>query len=201
MSRFTACLLVLICVSAFAQEELKISENAKAYAEASVRFREAKIELLEEQMTAMRKAKASKQQIAAVKETLQKLQKADELPSLIMYCGEMKVGQMGVVMSKATDVALIGNPDITPLFRVINVLGKDSAIVSCEDKFTLILKGIDTTNFVTRRNEYITDEFIVTGTETYENVSGGSTTAFVLEKFTEREAAEAYAKTLKKKKK
>lgn len=201
MSRFAAYLLMLVFVSLFAQEETKISENAKAYAEAALRFKEAKIELLQEQMAAMRKAKASKQQMAAVKDTLQKLQKSDELPPLVMYCGDMKVGQMGVIMSKATDVALVGNPDITPLFRVINVLGKDSAIVSCEDKFTLIVKGIDTTSFVTRRNEYITDEFIVTGTETYENVAGGSTTAFVLEKFTERGAAEAYAKTLKKKKK
>lgn len=104
-------------------------------------------------------------------------------------------------MSKSTDVALIGNPDIAPLFRVINVLGKDSAIVLCDDKFPLILKGIDTTNFISGRNEYIHEEFVVTGTETYNNTGGSTTTAFVLEKFTERDAAEAYAKTLKKKKK
>ena len=201
MSRLVSLLLVALFVCpAVGQEDFPT--DVKAFAEAAVAYRDGRIASLESQLTAMRKAKASKQQVAQVKQQLDAIEKSKDLPRPPMYFGDLKVGTVGVLMTKADqDRPLIGNPDVAPLFRVIDVLGPTEAIVMYEDRWPLIVRGVDTTNFVDGRNEYLHDVFIVAGKETYNNAGGGTTSAFVLKKFDAFEQAEEYAKTLKKKKK
>jgi len=201
MSRLVSLLLVaLLVVSATAQDEFPA--EVKAFAEAAIAYRDGRIASLESQLTAMRKSKASKQQVAQVKQQLDAIEKAKDLPRPPMYFGDLKVGTVGVLMTKADqDRPLIGNDDVAPLFRVVDVVGPTEAIVMLDDKWPLIVRGMDTTNFVDGRNEYLHDVFIVAGKETYNNAGGGTTSAFVLQKFDAFERAEEYVKSLKKKKK
>ena len=85
-------------------------------------------------------------------------------------------------------------------FRVIEILSDSSAIASL-NQTTVILKGIETKNLTTETPKQFPGAFVCKGTETYQTAGAGNATVWVFEKFTEHDAAVAYAQKLLKKKK
>ena len=191
------CLILIFSQDPVVQEP-QLSDSARKYAERLADAKQKQIDQAEEEITKLRKSKASKQSIAEAKSKLEKINAKKEFDVPSFNFQFMRPGYIG----KFTSLEAAGERDYTvpSRFRVIEILDDTSAIVSLKGS-AMIFKGIQTKNLTTETLQQFPYVFECKKTETYKTAGAGDATVWVFEIFTEQDAAVAYAEKLLKKKK
>ena len=190
------CLLACI-FPAFQLEDL--SQTAKNYAEQLVAARRKGITELEDEITKLRKGKASKQQIAKAKEKLESLEAKDDFRTPTFDFNSIKEGQVGAFRQYERKGSRAF--EIEAGFYVIEIIDADSVAVSLDGGVKMILNGVPTANLTTEGMSHFPAPFVAKSIEPYTTPGGSELKIWVFERFTEEAAAVDYAKKLLKKKK
>jgi chorismate-pyruvate lyase len=191
-------LLGLMLAHAAIPQEPELSEAAKNLGEQLAQERLATIKEIEANISKLRKAKGDKTQIAKLKQQVEKLKADDAFYPDNFDLVQIKAGSIG----RFTETMQIGNKLMggTPSFSIIQIIDKKTFIASL-GQTVVIIKGLPTENLTTETKVPIGAVFQAKKTETYTTIGGEERTVWVFEKFTEYDAAVAYAQKLLKKKK
>ena len=190
------CLIVCI-FPAFQIEEL--SQTAKNYAEQLAAEKRKSIAELEDEITKLRKAKASKQQIAKAKEKLELLESKDDFRAPTFNFNAINEGQVGAFRQSERKGSRAFEYEAQ--FYVIEIIDANSVAVSLDGGVKMILKGVPTANLTTEGVSHFPAPFLAKSIQPYTTPSGAELKIWVFERFTEEAAAIDYAKKLLKKKK
>lgn len=189
---------LLACVFHVTQAE-ELSQTAKNYAEQLVTARRKSIAELEDEITKLRKTKASKQQIAKAKEKLEALEAKDDFRVPTFDFNLIKEGQVGAF--RQYDRKGSRAFEYEAGFYVIEIIDDNSVAVSLDGGVKMILKGVPTANLTTEGMSHFPAPFVAKSIQPYTTPGGSELKIWVFERFTEEAAAIDYAKKLLKKKK
>lgn len=195
MSKMVLILLIVAC--GFQQEE--ISETAKRYAEQLVAARKTQLAELDAEISKLRKAKASKQEIAKARQRLESLESNAEFQAPAFNLPTMSEGQFGAFRTQDRKGSQAFEYETS--FYVVEIIDADSVAVSIEGKVTVILNGVETADLTTEGIKTFPVPFEAKSIQPYTTPSGQQLKIWSFDRVTDEAAALTHAKKLLKKKK